>query len=166
MIHFPSDKRLQGLADWLASGAGRNSPSWGDSRLPGDTPWHGQASPGGSPCSGSGTQPRLSQAIGPLCSLLMDRGLLEGHSLLVEEAPSWPCSQGARGSEDDAFRRCSFSTWWGVGVSGISKSGMGDCDQRRGATRPPPSLREPSCGLSWHVLSCNTEFPSSGWKPF
>lgn len=30
----------------------------------------------------------------------------------------------------------------------------------------PLSLREPSCGLSRLVLSCNTEFPSSGGKPF
>lgn len=31
----------------------------------------------------------------------------------------------------------------------------------------PLSWREPSCGLGWHgFLSCNTEFPLSGRKPF
>lgn len=42
---------------------------------------------------GLGTQLRLSQAIGPLCSLLMDRGLLEGHSLLSRRLPAGPVAK-------------------------------------------------------------------------
>lgn len=137
MIHFLSDKSLHGPAGWLASRAGRDSPSWADSRLLGDTPWHGQASPGGRPCGGPGTQPCLSQAIGPLCSLLMGRVPPDGHNLLVQEARSWPGSLGASGFEDDAFRHCSFAPRRGDGVPGFPKSGLGDCDQRRGAPTQP-----------------------------
>lgn len=102
MTHFPSDKNVFWLVGWRASRAGRNSPSWGYTRLLGDTPWHGQASP----CCG--IQPHLSQATGPLSSALMGRVLLEGHSLLTQEAPSWPCIWGASGFEDDALRSYSI----------------------------------------------------------
>lgn len=74
MTHFPRDKSVLGLAGWQASGAGRNSPSWGYTRLLGDTPWHDRPAPR----RGSGTQPHLSQTTGPLSLVLIARVLLRG----------------------------------------------------------------------------------------
>lgn len=85
MTRFPSDKNVLWLVGWQASRAGRNSPSWGYTRLLGDTPWHGQASPRrdiGPSVPGSG----------PLSSALMGRVLLD------------PCIWAVSGFEDDALR--------------------------------------------------------------
>lgn len=44
------------------------------------------------PCCGSGTQPCLSQAMGPLSSVLMGRVLLEGHSFFARRPLAGPAA--------------------------------------------------------------------------
>lgn len=97
MTCFPSDKNVLWLVGWRASRAGRNSPSWGYTRLLGDTPWHGQASPR------RDTGPSVPGS-GPLSSALMGRVLLEGSSLFTQEAPTWPGIWAVSGFEHDALR--------------------------------------------------------------
>lgn len=91
---------------WQPSGAGRSSPSWGDTRLPGDTPWHGQATPGGSPVAGRGH--------GPVCPRLRGPCLLCCWAGSFWRVPASSPGRPPAGFEDKAFRSFLWGGVWGA----------------------------------------------------